>query len=163
MKRALRSLNPKYGKNKRDSAARSALAARLSKELLNGRQIHREAVYPGFEEKWGRSHAQGLGIKVPAESFRRFSEKIVRGVYFVDGERLIEPPYVIEFFALSDQGAKPIQDLVERYGREMSLGTAIVVRIAEADEDRMCSLIEISIWGKFKMYCSVDLDNDSIT
>jgi hypothetical protein len=113
--KAQRSYKPEFARNERDRAARAARMARLS-ELVDGPDIQRSAVYPGLGERWGRPATQGLGIRVPANSMRRLTEKIVRGVYFLEGQKFVEPPYVIHFYALKDEGAAPIQEILARFG-----------------------------------------------
>jgi hypothetical protein len=68
-------------------------------------------------ERWGRPPTQGLGILVPANGFRRLTEKIVRGIYFLEDKKFIEPPYFIEFYALTDDGALPIREQLDPYAR----------------------------------------------
>jgi 5-methylcytosine-specific restriction endonuclease McrA len=73
--KALRSMKPELAKDKRDRAARAARAARLRGELIDGPNIERSAVYPGLGERWARPPAEAVGIRVPAKSLRRLTEK----------------------------------------------------------------------------------------
>lgn len=153
--KALRSIKPEAGKTERDRSARAARAARLGSELIDGPTIPMQSVYPGLGERWGRLAGSGIGIPIPAKSFRRLTEKIVRGIYFIEHNKFIEPPYVIEFSALSDEDAEPINALMQQYGREYAREPGIIVRLAFSEEDPMSSLVEISVWGQVKMYASV--------
>lgn len=153
--KALRSIKPEAGKSERDRSARAARAARLGAQLIDGPAIPLQSVYPGLGERWGRPAGSGIGIPIPAESFRRLTEKIVRGIYFIEHKKFIEPPYIIEFYALTDEGAEPIKALIEQHGREYAREPGIVVRLAVPHDDPMSSLVEISIWAQVKMYASV--------
>jgi hypothetical protein len=155
VQRALRSYKPEFAKNDRDRAARAARIDRLNNELIEGSNIQRSAVYPGLGERWGRPPTQGLGIRVSQYSLRRLTEKIVRGIYFLKDKSFVEPPYVIEFHALTDEGASPLNELLDRYGQEYTRGTGIVIRRAVTPEDSMSAVCEIAIWGQFKMYAFV--------
>jgi hypothetical protein len=45
-----------------------------------------------------------MAVLIPKESFERITEKIVRGVYFIEDGLFIEPPYAIDFYALPEEG-----------------------------------------------------------
>jgi hypothetical protein len=153
--KALRSMKPEFAKDERDRAARSARAARLRAELIDGPEIERSAVYPGLGERWGRPPTEGLGVPVPAKSLRRLTEKIVRGIFFLEDNAFLEANHSIEFYALTDEGAGPIKEFLDRFGREYARGPGIVVRRAVAADQPMGALFEINVWGQFKMYASV--------
>jgi hypothetical protein len=156
VQKALRSMKPEFAKGERDRAARAARAARLHNELLDGPEIPRSAVYPGLGERWGRPPTQGLGVPVPARSIRRLTEKIVRGVFFLEDDRFIEVSHSINFYALTEEGAAPIKELLDRFGREYAREPGIVVRRAVTEDDPMGALFEIDVWGQFKTYASVE-------
>lgn len=157
--KALRSMKPEYAKNSRDRAARVVRAKRVSKELLNGADIPQSAVYPGLGERWSRSSEKGIGIRVPAESIRRLAEKIVRGIHYLEDEMFIEPPLTIEFFALTDEGAKPAIEILDQFGSIYAREPGIVVRRAVPADAPMNGIFEINVWEQFKMYASVDTLN----
>ncbi|MFN0313580.1 MAG: hypothetical protein ACKVQA_00885 [Burkholderiales bacterium] len=155
VEKALRSMNPEIAKDKRDRAARAARAARLRAELIDGSEMERSAVYPGLGERWGRQPAEGLGIRVPAESLRRLTEKIVRGIFFLEDDTFLDSDHSIGFYALSDEGAGPIKELLHRFGKEYARGPGIVVRRAVAVDRPTGGVFQIEIWGLFTMYASV--------
>lgn len=155
VQKALRSMNPEFAKDDRDRAARAARAARLRGELLEGAQIPRAAVYPGLGERWGRPSKEGIGVPVPTDSLRRLTEKIVRGIYFLEDGKFIEAPYAIDFHVLSDEGAQPVKALLDRYGREYAREPGIVVRRAVPEDEPISGIFEITVWAQFKMYSSI--------
>jgi hypothetical protein len=67
----------------------------------------------------------------------------------------MEPPYVITLFVLTDEGARPIKEILDRFGQEYARGAGIVIRWAVTPEDSMSGFFEIVVWGQFKMYASV--------
>lgn len=81
--------------------------------------------------------------------------KIVRGIYFIEDERFIEPPYSIDFYALEDKGSAPIKELLDRFGTEYARGPGILINRAVAPEDGIAAIISIEVWGSFKMYASI--------
>ena len=92
---------------------------------------------------------------MPANSMRRLTEKIVRGIFFLEDNAFIEAGHPIEFYALAEEGAGPIKELLDRFGRESAREPGIVVRRAVAADQPMGALFEIDVWGQFKMYASV--------
>jgi hypothetical protein len=155
IKKAQRSYKPEFAKNERDRAARATRMARIQNEMIDGPNIQRSAIYPGLGERWGRPPTQGLGILARANGFRRLTEKIVRGIYFLEDEKFIEPPYFIEFYALTDDGALPVKEQLDRFGKEYTRGPGILIRRAVALDDSMSAIFEIVVWAQFKMYASV--------
>jgi hypothetical protein len=155
VQKALRSMKPEFAKDERDRAARAARAKKLRKEMLTGTDIPRDAVYPGLGERWGRPLDQGIAFHIPANSFRRLTEKIVKGIYFLEDKKFLEPPYTIDFYAVSDEGAQPVKELLDRFGRLYAREPGVVVRRMVPEDEPMSSIFEITIWAQFKMYASV--------
>lgn len=155
VKKALRAMNPKAAKNHADKQAREALSKRVVSGLLQGSQIPSTGIYPNFNEKWGRPVGSGMAVTIPANSFRRITEKIVRGIFFIKDGRYIEPPYSIQFYALDSAGATPIRDLLDKFGETFAREPGVVVRRAVTPEDGVSSLFEIEFWGQFKTHASV--------
>ncbi len=159
VQKALRAMKPEYAKNASDKRARSALAKRVTSELMQGQQIPTYGAYPSLGERWGRPAGSGIALMIPADSFRRITEKIVRGITYIEGRRYIEPPHRVHFFALDDKGAKPVRDLVELAGITLAREPGIIVRRAVALDDGVSAVYEIEFWKQFKTHAAV-LDHD---
>lgn len=158
VQKALRAMKPEYAKNPLEKLKRIALAKRINSELLQGHQIPSEGVYPSLGERWDRGPASGKGMPIPAESFRRITEKIVRGITYLEGDRYIDPPYTVEFFALNDEGARPLQELIEVAGTALEREPGIVVRHTLAPEDGISMQYEIEFWKQFRTHAAVVKD-----
>ncbi len=61
------------------------------------------------------------------ESFERVTEKIVRGIYYIEDSVFIEPPHSIEFHALPEDGFTPWKDALDRCGITYARGSAVLV------------------------------------
>ena len=155
VKKGLRAINPAAGKSEKDRAARAAKRAQILGHLLEGKSIQSAAVYPGFGEKWGRTVDQAIGVTIRASSFRRLSEKLIRGIYYLERSLFIEPPWRVEFFAMTDEGAQPFVAITKRFGVEYARGAGITIRLVVPEDEPMSSVAEIEIWGQFKMYTAV--------
>jgi hypothetical protein len=158
VEKALRAMNPEAAISSADRKARASLARRVMEHLLEGPNIPQTGIYPTLGEKWGRAPGQGIAVRIPADSFRRLTEKIVRGIFFLEDKKFIEPPYHILFFALDDAGAQPARELLDRAGVTYTREPGIVVKRAVVPEDGISSIFEIEFWGQFKTHASVTSD-----
>jgi hypothetical protein len=156
--KALRSVNASAAKNPKDSAHRKAKRRKLLAKFLHGAEIPQEGIYPGFGERWGREKEAQIALLIPALSVRRVCEKIIRGIYYIADGKLIEPPYRVDFYALPEEGAGEINDLLEKFGKEYERGPGILVKRTVASEDGISGFASIQIWGSLKMYASVTAD-----
>jgi hypothetical protein len=155
VEKALRSMRPSAATNDADRRVRLSLGQRILREALHGTQIPQTGIYPRLGERWQRPTEDQTAILVPVESFRRLTEKIVRGTFYVDDGKFVEPPYEIEFFALDDDGARPIRTALSRFGKVYAREPGLVVKRAVAVEDGISSLFEIEFWGQFTTFASV--------
>lgn len=154
--KALRSINPELAKNDRDRSARAARAKWLKDNMVQGVDIPESKIYPDLGERWGRPIEQAQGMKIPFNNLSRLTEKIVRGIYFLEfSGTFIEPPYQITFYDPTIARSSSIVDLIEQSGKEYARESIIVVRQVFSENDPMYAAFEISIWNQFKMYATV--------
>lgn len=153
--KVLRSLNPKLAKNDKDRRAREAKRDQILKQVLKGTDIPISAVYPRFEEKWGRPPEQQVAVPIPKKSVDRLFEKVIRGLAYLEDERFIEPPNSIALYPLSVSDAPVFTSLLDKFGQVHARGPGIVVRRAVSPEDGLSAIYEITIWGMFQTYAVV--------
>ncbi len=154
--RAMRSIDESKGRGKRDRLARRARKERIMEYLTFGHDIPEQGIYPYLGERWGRPKSEQVAVRLPAKHIERLCEKIVRGIHYLEHQELIEPPFEIQFFALDDEGAKPIRDLLEQHGKRYTRGPGFeVIRIVPVDEPK-ASMQEIRIFGEFVMFAVVE-------
>ena len=153
--KVLTSVDARYATNPKEARIRIARRKKLQAELLYGDQIPQEGIYPGLGERWNRSKDEQVAILIPASSFHRLTEKIVRGIFFIEGGQYIEPPYFIDFYAVDDMGAAQIKELLYRFGTEYARVPGILINRAITPEDGVSAIILIEVWNSFKMYASV--------
>lgn len=154
--KALRSLKPQFARNASDARARAALAKRFTSEVLQGDQIPSEGHYPNLGERWGRPLGSGIGLLISVASFQAITEKIVRGLEYHERKRFIEPPYQIKFFAISDEGAEPIRELLDEHGEVFAHEPGIVIRRLLTPEDQVSAIYELHFWKQFKTFATVE-------
>ena len=89
--KVLRSMDARYAPNQKEAGIRIARRNELLAEMLHGDQIPENGIYPGLGERWGRPKDAQVAMKISASSFHRLTEKIVRGIFFIEDSRYIEP------------------------------------------------------------------------
>ena len=58
---------------------------------LQGEQIPDHGVFPGLGERWADIPGERTAILIPTQSFERITEKIVRGIYYIEDGIYIAP------------------------------------------------------------------------
>jgi hypothetical protein len=154
IERAMRGMRPAAASSERDAEARAATRQRMLAEIMQGEEIPREATYPGMGERWGRSIEEQAAIPMPVEHVQRIVEKLVRGIFYVEDDKLIEPPFVIEHIPPHEQAANAFRKALDRQGKIYDRSPGLVIRRALA-EDGVSSIFEILLWGQFKAYATV--------
>jgi hypothetical protein len=145
----------------RDRALRAARGKKVLGETLHGADIPETAVISGMGNRWNLPTEEQVAVLLPAESLRRMTEKIVRGIFYIEEQKFIEPPYVIDFFVLPEDATAPWSQALDKFGSINACEPGIVVRRAVAHEDDMSSLFEIKFWQHFKTYASVSRSEKS--
>src|SRR5262249_41069948 len=129
--------------------------AKLLRQIRKGIDFPSESIYPNFGEKWERPPEQQHVITFSAKNVRRFGEKIVRGIFYIEGSRFIEPPYTVEVHVVHDEHVAEIIGIIDKFGEIHAREPGIVVCRAVSSEDAMSCLFKIEIWQQFKMYATV--------
>jgi hypothetical protein len=154
VQKALRSLKPAEARNERDARHRHGKRQKILAEALEGDRIPKHGVFPGLGDRWDIP-GERTAVLIPKESFERITEKIVRGIFYIEEEKFIEPPHKIDFFALAPEDATFIEDLLTRFGTEYAREPGIVVRRAVTPEDGTSAIFAITFWKQFKTYATV--------
>lgn len=157
LQKVLRSLDPSFAKNEKDRRARQAKRDEIIGKSLTGPQILRARTYPGLGEKWGRPLEQQRAITIEEKSVHRLAEKIVRGIFYLDENKFLEPPDTVSFYAIPEQDAAPLVTFLQQYGTVYAQEPGIVVKRALSAENKTSSLFYIDIWSTFKMFATVDV------
>jgi len=153
--KVLRSLNPRFAKNEKDRRARESKRDQILKQVLKGTDIPLSAVYPRFEEKWGRPPERQVAVSIPKKSVDRLFEKIIRGLAYLEDGRFIEPPHTVSLYPLGQADAPVFTSLLDKFGTVHARGPGIVVRRAVSPEDGLSAIYEITVWGMFQTYAVV--------
>ena len=123
--------------------------------MLEGTDIPQAWIHPGMGERWGRPIKEQGAIMIPNESFQRITEKIVRGIFYIQDRKFIEPPFTVCLLKPNDVTIDWIRHTLDSFGHTYALEPGIVVRRAVTPEDGVGCLFELEIWKQFKVYAAV--------
>jgi hypothetical protein len=149
---AQRSINPEAGRDPRDAHHRLKRRQRMLADTLRGSDIPVTAVIPGMGNRLNLPIEEQVALLVPADSFRLMTEKIARGIFYIEDEKFVEPPYAIDFFV---EVGEDWNEVLDKFSAIYAREPGIVVRRAVAPDDNISSLFEIEFWKHFKMYAAI--------
>ena len=153
--KALRALDPLQGRDERDRKIRQKRRERIQTEVLRGHRVPREHIYPNFHADSNASLSAQYTIPIPFNKLHELAKKIVRGIFYLEDVKYIEPHYNIHSYPVSHEHAAHTIDLLDRYGQIYAREPGILVRRVVAVEDGMSALFSITIWEKLTLYATV--------
>lgn len=157
--KVLRSLKPELARNEIDALARLAAANRVTGSIYRG-PFELQNVYPTAGSEAARAGSDPIPFLIPAALFEKVTEKIVRGIMYVEKGRFIEPPLQVQFFPDGPHmpGSEFVQ-AIRTHGKTTERQPGIQINYAIAPEDGISGLFEIVFWGgQMKTYASVGKD-----
>lgn len=153
--KALRALNPDAGKSARDAGARASKRARILKHALTGSDIPRQAIYPGFGPQPEQAEADQVAVTISARGLKQLTEKVVRGLTYLEEGKFIGDTHGIDNFVVNDAGASEFRAALDRFGTTHERLPGLRIRRAVIPEDRVSGIFEIEIWGQLRLYATV--------
>lgn len=158
-KKALRAINP--GRNHKDSQHRLQRKQRTLRKLIPSEKIPVESLYPSFGIRDETASEHLPGVLVPKDGLEMLAEKIVRGLTYVLDHKLVESDHVVSVLFLRPPDDEQFINLLNTFGSEYHCGPGIKIRRGTCADDPVCGVYEIEIWGKLKMYATVELASNS--
>ena len=76
-----------------------------------------------------------VAVLISADGVNRIAEKIVRGIFYVEDKKFIEPPYTVDVFALDPRNERYVRQPIDRFGKTYSREPGIIVGRVVAPED----------------------------
>ncbi len=155
-----RSVNPIYGKSKRDRQKRLKQRNRVKKEVRRGLKINfsKSNILPGFGFNPDFALSEQPPILVPAEKLKKFGEKVTRGFFYWRNETYIEKDYDIRIFVIGGN-LQQARELLRPYGKEYNCGTGIQIIVADCIDDKHSAVLEIIIWDRLRVHSAITLRN----
>lgn len=161
-KRALRSLDPKAGRNQKDTRARQRRQERFIRDLIPATGVPTEAVFPGFGLEKIPPPGGHQGILVSPEELQIFALKLVRGIaYHFDRLYLNFSEIVFDVIPV-EESIPELHSKLDRWGRRESNGPGINVTWAVAHEDSRGRMHFFEIWRKWRFYAFTRIAPDKL-
>jgi hypothetical protein len=154
--RALRSLNPKFGKNERDKRARERKRRQILKEAESlGPNMPLNQLLPGFgpQPDFGPGPHHATFIK--QRDLDDVSHKIIRGLSFLREGTPLPLEYSLNTYFIQEQEANPVLRMFEVIGGKLTRGPGFQVKYAVLEEDPLAGIYVVDIWGRLRIYASV--------
>jgi hypothetical protein len=154
---ALRSMDVKAGRDPRDAQRRLQRAKKILSQLLTSASIPQDSVFPGMKLHEHVPDEDRVGMPIPADYFGRIAAKIVRGIFYIEDRKFIEPPYVIDFhtFVLNNEVTAQFEAWLAQHGIIYAREPGLVVHRAVTPDDALTSLFKITFWEQLSMYATV--------
>lgn len=157
--KVLRSLKAEFARDPADAQARTAAAKRVTGSIYRG-PFRPENVYPTAGAEAARASPDPIPFVIPVSLFERVTEKIVRGITYVETGKFIEPPLRVQFFPDGpNMESSDFVQVIRTHGRTLERGPGIKINYVIAPEDGVSGLFEIVLWGgQMKTYAAVNSD-----
>jgi len=154
-RKALRSMDASKGRNMKDRIRRAKKRDRYLGLTMKGNAIPQGGVYPGFEYKGDCPREGQTALLIYAHEFERIVDKIIKGTVFIEDNQFLDSSTEIQHLVVSDEEARPLEELLSKFGTRHSREPGIEVVRAITPEDGVSALYKISIWGQWVLYASV--------
>jgi hypothetical protein len=151
----LRSMNAQAGRDEHDSSRRRERARRLLSEGLKEGQFPENSMFPGMAPRAAIPNEERVGLPIPVEYFTLIAVKVVRGLFFVEEQRFIEPPYTIDHYVYDEEEARPFEAALAKFGAIYAREPGLIVHRAVAVDDGLSSLFKITFWKQLTTYATV--------
>lgn len=152
--KALRAMNPLFAKNPKDALARQRTRAKFVADMKPASSVPRESFYPSSHNRLPMGESAAT-VVLPRRSLQRLTEKFCRGIFYLEDEAFIESPYEIVHYAVRDQAAQPVVNLLIAHGKIYAREPGLTIHRAIAIDNPKEALFSIELWGQIKIYASV--------
>jgi len=153
--KALRSINPKIGKNVKDSYHRKKTRQKILREALMANEMPKTAILPDFGLHPAQDFADAIGVLVGVEELEALGDKLVRGITYVSNGRYIEEDHDIKIYFDPNQSAV-FAEAAKKFGAKYHRGPGILVSHAAAKDDPVSGVFDFTLWGTFRFWAIVN-------
>ena len=155
--KTLRALNPKNGKNDRDSNIRLKKREQILREAIEPTTVPLSSILPNFGFNDGTAPNEQLAVLVPDKGLKSIGEKLIRGITWVVDNEYINENYEIEIYIYHELDADFLEEKLNKFGKTYALGPGIQIIRVVTRQDPICGIYSMEIWGQLKIYGIVSL------
>jgi len=153
--KVLRSLNPKKGRNIKDTYMRYKKRQKFISDLIPAYKYPINTYVPNFEPKNTYQYYNGIGIPLPCNDLILFAKKLVKGITYITKDQYLDENFEINVFFLENNDAEPIKNMINKFGIEYHRGPGIKITIGNAIDAPEYGAYHILIWNRINIYCLV--------
>lgn len=153
--KVIRALNPRDAKNQRDRRLRELKGRKIFREMLSADKFPREGLFPNFDRPDAGWDEPPVALRINADHIKRFTEKIVKGITYLEDGHIIREPYRVQTFVLQDKDAAQVVLMLHKLGKIYAREPGILVHRGVAHDDRKTAIYSVTIWGRLKLYAHV--------
>ncbi|NQY73552.1 MAG: hypothetical protein HRT90_02195 [Candidatus Margulisbacteria bacterium] len=156
-----RSMNQSKGRDNKDANSRQNKKENFRKQLINNpKDVPQNAFLTGFGIDENIQDDNILGLLIPCEELDKFSEKITKGVTYLDSDKYIDPDqYQIEISIYK----KPINEAMLHHFNSKSTtflsSNIATIKRSKQRKDPTISSIYLKIWNKLEIWSKVKKDS----
>ena len=154
--KAVRSLNPRFGKSEKDRQARERKRKQILKESEDlGPDLPIEHLLPGFGPQPDFGPGPHHATLVKQRDLDAVSDKIIRGLTFLREAIPLPHEYTVNIYFIRESGNNPVQRMFDNAGGTLTRGPGFLVKYGVLAGDRLAGIYMIDIWGRLRFYASV--------
>jgi len=113
--KAMRAMNPDYGKSKKDKLMRQKKREKILKQIMPASQFNDKSFLPGLNNTFGMDKNNLLAMLIPANFIEALGEKIVRGVTYVLKNKILDDKYLVKILFVQDGFNPPALEVIKRH------------------------------------------------
>ncbi len=153
--RAKRAMTPELARDEVDRRCREATRVRFISRVRPGASVPVDAIYPGMGPDHGKGYEGRIAFSIPEHLFSRVAEKIVRGIWYLETGGYIEPPHKAIFYAVREEGAMQIREVLEESGVNRERGPGLEINWVVDESDLTTALFQIRLWRRVESFVAI--------
>jgi len=154
--RVLRSIDPRFGRDDRDRAARAKRRERIIAGARRVDKVPAVGVLPNFGPRPNAEYPNGyLLVDIPGDDLKKLGVKLARGITYLQTSRTIDKQYEVATDIVSDEDATVALQEIEQHLVSEDRGPGLSIKRARVADDPLVSIFVAEIWGTLKLYLSV--------
>jgi hypothetical protein len=153
--KALRSLNPKLGRNDRDRGHRQARKEKLLRELITLKELPEHGVFPNLGPLPNHIDEEYHAIQLDENEIYAFAEKIIRGIAYITDKSYIDEYYKIEPIVIEEKKETEFRRILGDDFSNLYQKPGFEVKRFLVEDEKITGIYRIKIWGRIMIYVIV--------
>ena len=155
VERMLRSFDSAQGKDDRDKKAREKNRDGILEQVKIYQDISDINIFPGFEPLSSIQYEDYKTLEISEELLKNISEKLIRGITYIDTGFYIEDSHTIDSKVKLDPKTFLYWVPIIRNGKTLEKSPVMLVKKVVDKSDHVSGMYYIEIWEKLKLYVYV--------